>query len=147
MNKVILLGRLTANPELKYTNGNTAFLRFIIAINRRFTDDNGNRQADFINIIAWKKQAETIAKFFNKGSQIGITGRIQTGSYEDDKGNKRYTTDIILEEFYFVDSKKENSESTNEPSPYDYQNNNVSVENDPFAEYGESVQIPDDFLD
>lgn len=149
MNKVILLGRLTAKPELRYTNGNTAFLRFTVAVNRAFTNSEGKREADFINVVAWRKQAETIAKFFDKGNQIAIEGRLQTGSYDDKDGNKRYTTDVALDNFEFVDSKnKSGSEGMdNSPSPYDYQNNSISVENDPFAEYGDSVSIDDNFLD
>ena len=151
MNKVVLVGRLTAKPELRYTSSNTAFLRFTVAVNRNFTGADGKREADFINVVAWRKQAETISKFFDKGNLIAIEGRLQTGSYDDRDGNKRYTMDVALDNFEFVEGK--NSRSTtdtslesNEPSPYDFQDS-VSVENDPFAEYGDSVSIDDDFLD
>ncbi len=150
MNKVILLGRLTAKPELRYTSSNTAFLRFTVAVNRNFTSADGKREADFINVIAWRKQAETISKYFDKGNLIAIEGRLQTGSYDDKDGNKRYTTDVALDNFEFVESKNARAQSSddsyNEPSPYDYQDS-VSVENDPFAEYGDSVSIDDNFLD
>lgn len=149
MNKVVLVGRLTAKPELRYTNSNTAFLRFSIAVNRNFTGADGKREADFINVVAWRKQAETISKYFDKGNLIAIEGRLQTGSYDDRDGNKRYTMDVALDNFEFVEGKnrtQSDSGSSNEPSPYDYQDS-VSVENDPFAEYGDSVSIDDNFLD
>lgn len=149
MNKVVLVGRLTAKPELRYTNSNTAFLRFTIAVNRNFTSADGKREADFINVVAWRKQAETISKYFDKGNLIAIEGRLQTGSYDDREGNKRYTMDVALDNFEFVEGKNRTQTdggSFNEPSPYDYQDS-VSVENDPFAEYGDSVSIDDNFLD
>ncbi len=147
MNKVILLGRLTAKPELRYTSSNTAFVRFSVAVNRNFTNADGKRDADFINIVAWRKQAETISKFFDKGNLIAIEGRLQTGSYDDRDGNKRYTMDVALDNFEFVEGKNSRSQSednsyNNEPSPYDYQDN-VNIENDPFTEYGNSVSIND----
>lgn len=147
MNKVMLVGRLTAKPELRYTGSNTAFLRFTVAINRPFVNSEGKREADFINVVAWRKQAETIAKFFDKGNLIAIEGRIQVGSYDDKDGNKRYTTDVLLENFEFVEGKKDSVSSVDTSSPYDYQDNGVSVEDDPFAEYGDSVSIDDSFLD
>ncbi len=150
MNKVVLVGRLTAKPELRYTSSNTAFLRFTIAVNRNFTSADGKREADFINVVAWRKQAETISKYFDKGNLIAIEGRLQTGSYDDREGNKRYTMDVALDNFEFVEGKNKTQSdsdgSFNEPSPYDFQDS-VSVENDPFAEYGDSVSIDDNFLD
>ncbi|MBQ9318605.1 MAG: single-stranded DNA-binding protein [Bacilli bacterium] len=163
MNKVVLVGRLTAKPELRYTPANIAFLRFTIAVNRPFSNKDGNREADFINVVCWRNQAETIAKYFDKGNLISLEGRIQTGSYDDKDGNKRYTTDVALENFEFVESKNARAQSSAnydyipEPTPYDYQNqnnsnnnnsnNNVDVANDPFAEFGDSVTIDDNFLD
>lgn len=147
MNKVMLVGRLTAKPELRYTGSNTAFLRFTVAVNRTFTNSDGKREADFINVVAWRKQAETIAKFFDKGNLIGIEGRLQTGSYDDKDGNKRYTVDVALDNFEFVEGKKDGIVSADTSSPYDYQDTGVSVQDDPFAEYGDSVSIDDSFLD
>lgn len=147
MNKVMLVGRLTAKPELRYTGSNTAFLRFTVAINRPFVNSEGKREADFISVVAWRKQAETIAKFFDKGNLIAIEGRIQVGSYDDKDGNKRYTTDVLLENFEFVEGRKDSVSSVDTSSPYDYQDSGVSVEDDPFAEYGDSVSIDDSFLD
>lgn len=154
MNKVVLVGRLTAKPELRYTPQNTAYTRFSVAVNRNFTNADGKRDADFINVVAWRKQAETISKYFDKGNLIALEGRLQTGSYDDKDGNKRYTVDVALDNFEFVESKaaREQSSSNNyEPTPYDYQDSKpqteVNVENDPFAEFGDSVSIDDNFLE
>ncbi len=155
MNKVVLVGRLTAKPELRYTASNTAYTRFSVAVNRNFTNADGRRDADFINVIAWRKQAETISRYFDKGNLIAIEGRLQTGSYDDKDGNKRYTVDVALDNFEFVESKAARDAASNsiEPTPYDYQNTpsapsqSVNVENDPFAEFGESVSIDDNFLE
>lgn len=156
MNRVMLIGRLTAKPELRHTGSMVPYTRFAIAVNRQFSDQNGQRQADFINIVAWRKQAETICQYFDKGNQIAIEGRIQTGSYDDKDGSKRYTTDVVLDAFHFIESKAQREASSNASSnndnvtPYDYQANNtnsVNVEDDPFADFGDSVSIDDNFLD
>lgn len=152
MNKVVLLGRLTAKPELRYTPQNTAYTRFSVAVNRNFTSADGKREADFINVVAWRKQAETIAKYFDKGNLIALEGRLQTGSYDDKDGNKRYTVDVALDNFEFVESKagREASANNSNTTPYDYQESTpseVSVEDDPFAEFGDSVSIDDNFLE
>ena len=151
MNKVVLVGRLTAKPELRYTPQNTAYTRFSVAVNRTFTNADGKRDADFINVVAWRKQAETISKYFDKGNLIALEGRLQTGSYDDKDGNKRYTVDVALDNFEFVESKAARESSANSSTPYDYQNDNsmpeVNVENDPFAEFGDSVSIDDNFLE
>ena len=151
MNKVMLLGRITAKPELRYTNSNVPFVRFSVAVNRQFNNQDGTRDADFINVIAWRKQAEVICNYFDKGNQIAVEGRLQTGSYDDKDGNKRYTTDVVLEQFQFVDPKGQKGNVDN-VSPYDYQNDNngssdINVENDPFADFGDSVSIDDNFLE
>lgn len=111
MNKVELLGRLTKDPEIKYTQtNNTAVANFSLAVNRRFTKEGEERQADFINIVAWGKTAEFCNKYFKKGMQIALAGRIQTRNWEDDQGQKHYATEVVAEEVYFADSKKENKE-------------------------------------
>lgn len=107
MNKVNLIGRLTSDPELRYNSSNIAYTRFILAVNRPFTNSDGEREADFISCVAWRKTAELICEHFKKGSEIGLSGRIQTGSYERTDGTKAYTTDIIIEEITFVGSKKD----------------------------------------
>ena len=107
MNKVELVGRLTRDPEVRYTQGEnaSAIARFSVAVNRRFKNAEGNYEADFINCVAFSKAAEFIEKYFKKGMAIGITGRIQTGSYTNKDGVKVYTTDVVVEESEFVESK------------------------------------------
>ena len=97
MNRVMLIGRLTAKPELRYTASNVPFTRFSLAVNRTFSNGNGERETDFLNIIVWRKQAENVCNYLNKGSLVSVEGRIQTGSYDDKDGNKRYTTDIVAD--------------------------------------------------
>jgi single-strand DNA-binding protein len=116
MNKVELIGRLTKDPEIRYTQtNNTMVASFTLAVNRRFAKE-GEQQADFINCIAWSKTAEFVNKYFNKGQQVAIVGRIQTRNWEDDNGQKRYATEVIAEEVYFADSKKDIIEDNGEPT-------------------------------
>ena len=115
MNKVMLLGRLTKDPEVRYTqSSNTMVASFNLAVNRRFVKEGEERQADFINIVAWNKTAEFVSKYFHKGQQVALVGRIQTRSWDDDNGQKHYITEVIAEEVYFADSKKD-SETSNDP--------------------------------
>lgn len=111
MNKVILVGRFTRDPELSHTNSNMAFCKFSLAANRPFKNKNGEYEADFPNCVAWDKTAELISKHFLKGNRIGIVGRLQTGSYENKDGNKVYTTDVVVESFEFVESKSHTVEA------------------------------------
>lgn len=107
MNKIILLGRLTKDVELRYTQtSNTAVASFTLAVNRRFVKEGEERQADFINIVAWNKLAETSSNYLKKGMQVVVTGRLQNRSWDDEQGQKRYVTEVIAEEFEFVESKK-----------------------------------------
>lgn len=106
INKVILGGRLAADPELKQTNSGTAVVSFNLAVSRRFQKD-GEQKADFITVVAWKQTAEFIAKYFQKGSSICIVGNIQTRTWTDQNGQKRYATEVIADEALFVDSKSE----------------------------------------
>lgn len=151
MNRAMLIGRLTAKPELRYTgSSNLPVTRFSLAVNRTFTGRDGQRETDFINIVVWRKQAENVCNFLDKGSLVAIEGRIQTGSYDDKDGNKRYTVEVVADSVQFLESKGQRSGSSVpvEPSPYDYQTTNqVSVDEDPFAEFGDSVSIDDNFLD
>lgn len=113
MNKVILMGRLTRDPEVRYTQtNNTLVASFSIAVNRRFTRPGEERQADFINIVAWSKLGEFCSKYFKKGQQVGIIGRIQTRNWEDENGQKRYATEVVAEEAYFADSKRDGADSS-----------------------------------
>lgn len=158
MNRVCLIGRLTTKPELRMTSGNLANTRFTVAVNRNFSNAQGEREADFITVVAWRKQAENICQYLDKGSLVSVEGRIQTGSFDDKDGNKRYTTEVIADQVNFLESKNQRTNSTSNanqssgPSPYDYQatsasKNNVNVDNDPFADFGDSVSIDDNFLD
>ena len=108
MNKVILLGRLTKDPETRYTQtSNMQVTSFTLAVNRRFVKQGEERQADFINCVAWNKIAEFVSKYFKKGQQVGVIGRIQTRNYDDEQGIKHYVTEIIAEEVYFAGDKKD----------------------------------------
>ena len=108
MNKVILMGRLTRDPEVRYTQtNNTVVASFSLAVNRRFVRQGEERQADFINVVAWSKLGEFCSKYFKKGQQVGIIGRIQTRTWDDEQGQKHYVTEIVAEEAYFADSKRE----------------------------------------
>ena len=112
MNKVILMGRLTKDPEVRYTQTtNTMVTSFTLAVNRRFVKQGEERQADFINIVAWNKTAEFVSKYFNKGQQVGVIGRIQTRNYDDEQGVKHYITEVIAEEVYFAGEKKEKAQN------------------------------------
>ena len=108
MNKVILMGRLTRDPEVRYTQtSNTLVASFSLAVNRRFARQGEERQADFINIVAWNKTGEFVSKYFKKGQQVAVIGRLQTRTWDDDKGQKHYITEVIAEEAYFADSKRD----------------------------------------
>ncbi len=153
MNRVCLVGRLTAKPELRYTNSNLPVTRFSLAVNRTFSNNNGQRETDFINIVVWRKQAENVCNFLDKGSLVSVEGRIQTGSYDGQDGQKRYTFEVVADSVQFLESRSQsqarmnNSNNNNTDTPYDYQENNVNVDNDPFADFGDSVSIDDNFLD
>ena len=112
MNKVILMGRLTRDPEVRYTQtNNTLVASFSLAVNRRFAKPGEERQADFINIVAWNKTGEFCSKYFKKGQQVSIIGRIQTRTWDVENGQKRYVTEVIAEEAYFADSKRDGEPS------------------------------------
>lgn len=111
LNRVILVGRLTRNPELKYTTNGIANLKFSLAVNRTYTGPNGERQADFINCTAWKGTAENMAKFLKKGALIGIEGRIETSSYQANDGSTRYNTYVVCDHVQFLESKKTQGQS------------------------------------
>ena len=111
MNKVILLGRLTKDVDVKYTQTtNIMIASFSLAVNRRFIKQGEERQADFFNVTAFGKTAEFVSKYFSKGQQVAIIGRLQTRNWQDDQGQKHYATDIIAEECYFADSRKQSND-------------------------------------
>ena len=108
MNKVILMGRLTRDPEVRYTQtNNTLVASFSLAVNRRFVRQGEERNADFFNVVAWSKTGEFCSKYFKKGQQVGVIGRLQTRTWDDQNGTKHYITEVVAEEAYFADSKRE----------------------------------------
>ena len=125
LNKVILIGRITADPELKQTQGGVSVCSFNIAINRRFKGENGQQDVDFISIVAWRQQAEFVCKYFKKGQAILVCGQLQTRSYTDKQNNKRTTVEVVADEVSFVGNKESSTEAKNEaptqpyvPTPY-----------------------------
>ena len=151
MNKVFLIGRLTRDPELRYTGNNTAVATF--------SNQQGEREADFINIVVWRKQAENVKNYLSQGSQVAIDGRIQTRSYDDNNGQKRYVTEVVADNVEFLGSKSSQSNSGNtnnfannnaEPTPYDFgdmpEQKGTDVDSNPFADFGSSIEISDDEL-
>ena len=105
VNRVVLVGRLTKDPELRYSSSNIPMLYFSVAVNRTFTDQNGQRQADFINCVAFRKQAENMARFLGRGSLVSVEGRIQTRNYQGKDGNTVYVTEVVAETVQFLESK------------------------------------------
>lgn len=125
MNNVSLIGRLTRDPELKHTSSDVAVTTFTIAVDRRFKNANGDRQADFITCVAWRQQAEFVGKYFSKGSRIALIGSIQTRKWEDADGHNRTSTEVVVDNIEFVESKAQSSEppkawtSSNDEPPFD----------------------------
>ncbi len=154
MNRVCLVGRLTAKPELRYTGSNVPYTRFSLAVNRTFNNANGEREADFINIVVWRRQAENVANYLDKGSRVSVEGRIQTGSYTAGDGSRRYTTDVVADNIQFLDTRRQAEARANNTTPYDYNDapaaapmNDVDIADDPFADFGDNVSIDDNFLE
>lgn len=140
INRVVLTGRLTRDVDLRYTQGGAAVATFNLAVDRRFTNQQGEREADFVSCVIWRKSAENFANFFHKGSLVGIEGRIQTRNYENQQGQRVYVTEVIVENFSFLESKS----STGNGS---YQNNRPQNNtSDPFANSAGNVDIQDDQL-
>lgn len=112
INNVVLVGRLTKDAELRYTQSNVAVATFTLAVNRTFKSENGEREADFINCVMWRKQAENLANWAKKGASIGITGRIQTRTYDNQQGQRVYVTEVVAENFQLLESRKDGSQQT-----------------------------------
>lgn len=113
INNVVLTGRLTAEPELKYTGSGTAVISFNLAVDRTFKNAQGERETDFVNCVAWRKTAERIGNNLHKGSLCGVTGRIQTRNYTNNEGQKVYITEVVCENLTFLEKKNDNQQSTN----------------------------------
>lgn len=164
MNKVILIGRLTRDPELRYTSSNIPSATFSLAVDRTFTNQSGEREADFINIVVWRKQAENVKNYLTKGSQVAIEGRIQTRSYDAQDGTKRYVTEVVADNVQFLgraggnQGGVTNSSSNNysqpafqdNATPYDFSSNSfqstTDVSSDPFSDFGANIEIDDNEL-
>ncbi|MEK4403480.1 single-stranded DNA-binding protein [Sporosarcina sp. FSL K6-6792] len=168
INRTVLVGRLTKDPELKYTQTGIAVTRFTLAVNRAFQNASGEREADFISCVAWRKQAENVANFLKKGSLVGLDGRIQTGSFEGQDGKRVYTTEIVADSVQFLEPRNSNSnnESSNQSNgsnqsgqtntqnqQQDTQNRRETTYNapdrqseDPFNTGGAPIEVSDDDL-
>ena len=148
MNRVVLVGRLTKDPELRYTPSGAAVATFTLAVNRTFTNQQGEREADFINCVIWRKPAENVANFLKKGSLAGVDGRLQTRSYEGQDGKRVYVTEVQAESVQFLEPKSTSGDNSRRN---DYQSNNQSYQQrnnydeDPFNNSGQ-INISDDDL-
>ncbi|MEK4427579.1 single-stranded DNA-binding protein [Solibacillus sp. FSL K6-1523] len=141
INRVVLVGRLTKDPELRYTPSGIPMARFTIAVNRTFSSQSGEKEADFIGCIAWRKQAENLANFMRKGSLIGVEGRIQTGSFEGQDGKRVYTTDVVADSVQFLEPRGGANASQGMPNQQyggqqNYGGGQPSYNSQPNAQYG-----------
>lgn len=114
INNLVLVGRLTKDPDLRYTGSGSAVATFTLAVNRNFTNASGNREADYINCVIWRKPAETLANYAHKGTLLGVVGRIQTRSYDNQQGQKVYVTEIVVENFQLLESRSQNEQRGSE---------------------------------
>jgi len=160
MNSVNLVGRLTKDVDMKYTSEGTALSTFTLAVNRPWKNQKGENEADFIRIVVWRKPAENVANYCKKGSQVGVTGRIQTRSFEGENGKMVYMTEVVANSVEFLDTRngngnKSGSGQSNQSQPNPYQNENQNQgqgnpsnhqSNDPFKGQGQPIDISDDDL-
>lgn len=156
MNKVILIGRLTKDPELRNTTSGLGVCQITVAVSRRQGPNNSGPDADFISVTVWDKQAENVAKYLKKGSQVAVDGRIQTRNYENNEGKRVYVTEVIATNIQFLDSRNTTTSTitpkADEPSPFDFESSQPSqikaspLDNDPFANFGEKVSLSDNDL-
>ncbi|MBC2115719.1 single-stranded DNA-binding protein [Listeria booriae] len=155
MNRVVLVGRLTKDPELRYTPAGVAVATFTLAVNRNFTNQAGEREADFINVVVWRKPAENAANYLKKGHLAGVDGKVQTRNYEGQDGKRVYVTEIIAESVQFLEPRSiqtaPQQQTNNNQDNYaqNNQNRNQGAHNanyDPFASDGKPIDISDDDL-
>lgn len=155
INNIVLTGRLTKDVDLRYTSTGTAVGSFTLAVDRKFKGQNGEKETDFINCIIWRKSAETFSEYTRKGLLVGIQGRIQTRSYDNQQGQRVYVTEVVVENFTFLEFKNAKNDHQNDfqSSTADYSNNTAnrpasdnSVMDDPFLSSGQSINISDDDL-
>lgn len=138
MNSICLVGRLTKNVELRYTPSNVAVATFTLAVNRTFKNENGDREADFINCVMWRQQAENLASWAKKGALIGITGRIQTRSYDNQQGQRVYVTEVVAEQYQLLESKGKGNQGQQRPQ--------TQQQTPDFSRQGAPMDISDDDL-
>jgi single-strand DNA-binding protein len=158
LNRVVLVGRLTKDPELKYTPNGVAVANFTLAVNRPFSNQQGEKEADFINCVVWRKPAENVANYLKKGSLCGVDGRLQTRSYENNQGQRVFVTEVMAESVQFLEPKKDQGGETggfrHNASNGGQQSNGGSTRgpqrgtfnDDPFANDGTPIDISDDDL-
>lgn len=156
LNRAILTGRLTRDPELRYTTSGTAVVQATIAVDRQFKNQQGEREADFINLVIWRKAAENFANFTHKGSLVGIDGRIQTRTYENKQGQRVYVTEINVDSFSLLEPRQDNNNyssqapNNNATSNSSRQNQNAQSnygnQNNDFDNGGQSIDLADDEL-
>ena len=146
MNKIVLVGRLTKDPELRYTSSNIPTVTFSLAVNRPFQNQNGVREADFINIVMWRKQAETAKKYLSKGSLIAVDGRIQTRNYDGTDGKKVYVTEVVADNFEFLESKGQRANMTSDENMDSFVQNmpTTDVKDEPYIDFGDTIELSDD---
>lgn len=137
LNNVSLVGRLTKDVELRYTPSNVAVATFTLAVNRTFKNENGDREADFINCVMWRQQVENLASWCKKGALIGVTGRIQTRSYDNQQGQRVYVTEVVAEQFQLLESKGQGNQT---------QQRQAQQQAPDFSRQGAPMDISDDDL-
>lgn len=152
INNIVLVGRLTKELDLRYTSNGSAVASFNIAVNRQFTNAKGEREADFINCVIWRKPAENMANFTKKGSLVGLEGRIQTRSYDNQQGQRVYVTEVVVDNFSLLESRsKNNHEQSNNtvdhgPAPAANKSDKSDAHDDPFDKGSQPIDISDDDL-
>lgn len=169
INRVVLVGRLTKDPELRYTPNGVAVVSFTLAVQRPFSNQQGEREADFIQVVAWRRQAENVANYVGKGSLVGVDGRIQTRSYDNNEGRRVYITEVVADSVQFLEPKGSNNTGTNKQGFNNNNNNDFNrsddggqqrpqkqtsgndrnfnqFDDDPFANDGKPIDISDDDL-
>lgn len=147
MNRVILIGRLTRDPELRTTPTNLSVATFSLAVNRPYNSEKERQEADFIGCIVWRKQAENLVKYCKKGSQVAVDGRIQTRNYTTQDGSNKYITEVLCESITFLGSKTNQEPKTASDSDIEQAVNNMTkTEEDPFKDFGEEVVIDESDL-
>lgn len=146
INRAILVGRLTRDPELRYTSNGTAMAKFTLAVDRQFTNQQGERETDFINCVIWRKSAENLSNLVHKGSLIGIDGNIQTSRYENKEGHTVYQTQVAVDNFSLLEPKNKSEEASSVKPFTSLPKGDSEQPNDPFENTNDSIDISNDSL-